>query len=81
MPVHFAIVNETLGRPLDDTVMLDAQPYRVVGIVKDFQFRSALEGALPMAFIPYWQNDTHPQVDSRMCIRVAGDVHPRGVRP
>ncbi len=75
-----AIVNESLatqawpGRSaIGQALNLNNNTYRVVGVVKDSQFRSAVIPALPMAFIPYWQNNLDPQVDSRMCIRVIGE--------
>jgi putative ABC transport system permease protein len=49
------------------------QPYQVVGLSKDSGFRNALEPPLPFLYIPYWQNNIEPQVDSRMCVRVTGD--------
>ena len=73
-----AIVNETLARqispgelPLGHTILLDGQPYQIVGVVKDAQWRSALEGPVPVAYLPFWQDAT--LVDARMCIRVPGD--------
>ena len=75
-----AIVNETLAAqtwpgaiPLGRVIQLEGQPYRVVGLVRDSQLRTVLAPPLPMAFIPYWQNNIDPQIDSRMCVRVTGD--------
>jgi len=72
------ILSETLARQLwpgatatDRTVVIERQPYRVIGVAKDSQLRSAGEGDTPMLYTPYWQNVT--VTDSRMCIRVAGD--------
>ena len=72
------IVNETFARqitanplPLGQTVLLDDKPYEIVGLVKDAQMRSAVEGPLPVAYVAYWQDET--LVEARMCIRVAGD--------
>jgi predicted permease len=73
-----AIVNETLaheilpaGLPLGRSISLDGVPYQIVGIVKDAQFHSALQGPVPVAYVDYWQNEN--EVDARMCVRVAGD--------
>ena len=73
-----AIVNETLaneilpiGLPLGRTINLDGVSYQIIGVVKDAQFHSALQGPLPVAYVAYWQNES--EVDARMCIRVAGD--------
>ena len=72
------IVNETFARqivadrlPLGQTVLIDDNPYQIVGIVKDAQMRSANEGSLPVAYVPFWQDKT--LLEARMCIRVAGD--------
>jgi predicted permease len=73
-----AIVNETFARqitasllPLGQTVLLNDKPYQIVGLVKDAQMRSAIEGPLPVAYVPFWQDET--LLEARMCIRVAGD--------
>ena len=72
-----AIVNETFARevtanflPLGQTVLLNDKPYQIVGLVKDAQIRSAIEGPLPVAYIPFWQDET--LLEARICIRVAG---------
>jgi putative ABC transport system permease protein len=73
-----AIVNETFARqitgnrlPLGQTVLIDDKPYEIVGLVKDAQMRSAVELPLPVAYLPFWQDDTLRE--ARMCIRVSGD--------
>ena len=75
-----AIVNESLARhlwpagsPLGRVLIVNDQPYQVVGLSKDSAFRNAWESPLPFLYIPYWQNNIEPQIDSRMCVRVAGD--------
>jgi len=72
------IVNETFARqiiasrrPLGQTVLIDDKPYQIVGLVKDAQMRSTVEGPLPVAYVPFWQDET--LLEARMCIRVAGD--------
>ncbi len=74
------IINETLAAkiapeqfPLQQYVALDDRPYQIVGIVKDAQIRNALEPPIPMAYLPFWQNDTEPQTDARFCVRTTGD--------
>ncbi|MCI0362998.1 MAG: ABC transporter permease, partial [Phycisphaerales bacterium] len=74
------IVNETLakrmwpdGAPLGRILVVRDQPYQVVGVFKDAQLRNALEAPLPFLYLPYWQNNFSPQIDSRMIVRVAGD--------
>ncbi|HEV2689918.1 MAG TPA: ABC transporter permease, partial [Bryobacteraceae bacterium] len=73
-----AIVSETLARQLwpgaaamERTLLVDGQPRQVVGVVQDTQLRNALDGAVAMVYVPYWQNAS--LTDSRMCIRVADD--------
>jgi predicted permease len=72
------IVNETFARqiaanrpPLGQTVLIDDRPYQIVGLVKDAQMRSAIEGPVPVAYVPFWQDKG--LLEARMCIRVAGD--------
>ena len=72
------IVNETFARqiaanrlPLGQTVLIDAKPYQIVGLVKDAQMRSSIEGPLAVAYVPFWQDET--LLEARMCIRAAGD--------
>ncbi|HEX8766135.1 MAG TPA: ABC transporter permease, partial [Candidatus Acidoferrum sp.] len=73
-----AIVNETFARqimatrlPVGRTVLIDDKPYQIVGLVKDAQMRSVVELPLPVAYLPFWQDET--LIEARMCIRVAGD--------
>jgi len=75
-----AVINETLahrlwpeGAPLKRTLMLNDQPYQVVGVSKDAQLRSVVEGQLPFLYLPYWQSHPKPQIDARLLVRVAGD--------
>ena len=75
------IVNETLASlvskdrsPLGQYLILNDKPYEIVGEVKDAQIRTAVEGPVPMAYLPFWQSDTEPQTDARMCIRVSGNL-------
>jgi len=72
------IVNETFARqitasplPMGQIVLLDDKPYQVVGLVKDAEIRSDIQGPLPVAYVPYWQDPA--LIEARMCIRVAGD--------
>jgi predicted permease len=73
-----AIVNETFARritanpfPLGMTVLISDKPYQIVGLVRDAQIRSDVEGPLPVAYTPFWQDET--LLEARMCVRVAGD--------
>jgi len=75
-----AIVNETLARrmwpdgsTLERVLVVNDQPYQVVGVFKDALLRNALESPLPFLYVPYWQNNFRPQIDSRLLVRVAGD--------
>lgn len=72
------IVNETFARqitandlPVGQSVLINDKPYQIIGLVKDAQMRSAIEGPLPVAYVPYWQDET--LLEARMCIRVVGD--------
>ena len=72
------IVNETFARqvtaarlPLGQAVFIDGQPYQIVGLVKDAQIRSAAQGPVPVAYLPFWQDET--LIEARMCVRVSGD--------
>jgi hypothetical protein len=56
---------------LGQTVLMDDRPYQIVGLVKDAQMRSAIEGPVPVAYVPFWQDQT--LLEARMCVRVAGD--------
>ena len=74
------IINETLARrlwpnhsSLDQVTMVENHPYRVVGVFKDSRLRNALESPLPFLYVPYWQNNFEPQIDSRLVVRVLGD--------
>jgi len=73
-----AIVNETLASritsdrlPLNQTILVEDKPYQIVGVVKDAQVRKAMEGPAPVAYLPFWQDET--LLEARMCIRVTGD--------
>ena len=73
-----AVVAETLARrlwtdrsPIGATIMVGDTPHRVVGVVTDVQLQSRAETIQPFVYVPFWQNPA--QVDSRLCIRVAGD--------
>jgi putative ABC transport system permease protein len=75
-----AVINETLARrlwpqgaALERTLLLNDQPYQVVGVSKDARLRNALDGPMPFLYLPYWQNNFRPQIDARLLIRVAGD--------
>jgi predicted permease len=72
------IVNETLasrissgGPPLDQIILVEDKPYQIVGTVKDAQVHNAIEGPVPLVYLPFWQDET--LVEARMCIRVTGD--------
>src|SRR5262245_41725488 len=74
------IVNETLAKrmwpgaaPLERILVLNDQPYRVAGVLKDAQLRNAAEAPRPFLYLPYWQNNLRPQIDSQIVARVTGD--------
>src|SRR5215475_7234943 len=75
-----AVINETLARrlwpqgaALEHTLILNDQPYQVVGVSKDAKLRNALDDPQPFLYLPYWQNNIRPQIDASLLIRVAGD--------
>jgi len=75
-----AVINETLARrlwpegaALKRTLILNDQPYQIIGVSKDAHLRNVLEGPLPFIYLPYWQNNIRPQIDARLLVRVAGD--------
>jgi predicted lysophospholipase L1 biosynthesis ABC-type transport system permease subunit len=79
--MRVAVINETLRRRLwpqgsavERTLILNDQPYQVVGVSKDARLRNALEDPQPFLYLPYWQNNIRPQIDGRLLIRVAGDT-------
>jgi putative ABC transport system permease protein len=79
--MRVAVINETLARrlwpqgaALERTLILNDQPYQVVGVSKDTRLRNALEDQQPFLYLPYWQNNIRPQIDGRLLIRVAGDI-------
>src|SRR5262249_16555517 len=74
------IVNETLARrmwpdvaAIGRVLVINDQPFQVIGVFKDAQLRNALEEPQPYLYVSYWQNNLSPQIDSRMVVRVAGD--------
>jgi len=74
------IVNETLARQmwpegsaLGRTLIVADRPFQVVGLFKDARLHAENEAAMPFLYVPYWQNQFDPQIDSRLVIRVAGD--------
>jgi predicted permease len=76
-----AIVNETLakrlwpdGQPVERPLIINEQSYRVVGVVKDVQFRNVAEAPQPFLYLPYWQNNLSPQVDATITARVSGSA-------
>ena len=81
-----AIINQTLAlkmwpdsSPLGRILVVETREFQVVGVFGDAQLRTTLEGPLPFLYVPYWQNNFDPQIDSRMVIRVTGD--PRAMLP
>ncbi len=81
-----AIVNESLAKrmwpeaqPIERPLMINDQSYRVVGVVRDAQFRNVDEAPEPFLYLPYWQNNLGPQIDATIMARVTGD--PEAVLP
>jgi len=75
---HVAIVNETLaarlwsdGRALGATLLVNATPHRIVGIVPDIRLGSRTAPPESWVYTPFWQNTG--EIDSRLAIRIGGD--------
>jgi predicted permease len=75
-----AVVNRTLAETLwpgqegvGKTLIVDGVACQIVGVVADAQYRSSVDEARPLVYLAYWQNPFEQQIDSRMCVRVAGD--------
>jgi predicted permease len=75
-----AVINETLARrlwpqvpALERILILNDQPYQVVGVSKNALLHNALDGPQPFLYLPYWQNNFRPQIDAGLLIRVSGD--------
>jgi hypothetical protein len=73
-----AIVSQALAARLwpdrnaiGQTVVVKGAPHEVIGVVADVPLDSRTDGLQPFVYVPFWQNPA--QVDSRLCIRVAGD--------
>jgi predicted permease len=76
------VVGEAVARriwgaesPIDRTIRVGSRHARVIGVVADYQVRTALEAASSVVFAAYWQTITSPDADgdTRFAIRVAGD--------
>lgn len=79
-----AVVNRTLaerlephGSPLGRLFLADGRTYRVVGVVRDAQFHSALGTPPPFFYADFWQSPA--EVDARLAVRTKGD--PRAMLP
>jgi predicted permease len=75
-----AVINETLARrlwpqvpALERILILNDQPYQVVGVSKNALLHNALDGPQPFLYLPYWQNNFRPQIDAGLLIRLSGD--------
>jgi predicted permease len=78
-----AIVNETLARRFwprggaaGNAIMLGDSRVEIVGVVKNFEYLTALDQPQPIAYLDFWQQDTTENWshDSRTHIRVAGEA-------
>jgi predicted permease len=79
-----AVVNQTLaariephGSPLGRLFQADGRAWRVVGVVRDAQFHSALAPPPPFFYLDFWQSPE--EVDARLAVRTKGD--PRAALP
>ncbi len=74
------VINESLARrlwpgepPLGRTIIINDLPFEIVGVSKDAEPRSLTQRPKPQVYVAFWQNNFEPQIDARMCVRVAGD--------
>jgi predicted permease len=74
------VINKTLARrlwpqgsALGRAVILNEQPYQVVGVSLDAQLLNALEGPREFLYLPTWQKELTRPLDARLIVRVAGD--------
>ena len=75
-----AIVNQALagrlwsvGSAVGRTVLLNGQPFLVIGVSADTQPPSPIHAPEPHVYLSYWQSNATREGDIRMAIRVAGD--------
>lgn len=75
-----AIVNQALaerlwsvGSAVGRTVLIDGQPFQVIGVSADTQPPSPVHTPEPHVYLSYWQSNATREGDIRMAIRVAGD--------
>ncbi len=59
--------------PVGRTVIVNDLPFEIVGVSKDAEPRSLTQRPKPQLYVAFWQNNFEPQIDARMCVRVAGD--------
>jgi predicted permease len=79
--VRVAMVNETLARTLwpgqtslGASLVVDGSPVRVVGVVRNLQYRSAGEPEMPCVYTDFWQDAIAGRsVDLRLHVRVDGN--------
>jgi predicted permease len=78
-----AIVNEALartlwprGRPIGESLLVDDEPYEIVGVAQDAQFARTGERPGPAVYLAFWQlSPTDRQMgDSTTHVRVTGDA-------
>lgn len=76
-----AVVSQPLAQrlwrgeqPLDRTVYAQGKPFRIVGVVPDYQVHMADYATPLMLFFPFWQNALGPEGDARFAIRVDGQA-------
>lgn len=76
-----AVVSQSLslelwpgGSPIGRTIYARGKPFRVVGVVPDYQIHMAGSAPPLMLFLPFWQNALGQEGDARFAIRVSG--HP-----
>ena len=76
-----AIVNQTLAQRLwpnssavGETLFVNAQPYRIIGIAADLQPHNVTFAPEPHLYLSYWQSNATKEGDIRFAIRTADDT-------
>ena len=75
-----AIVNQALAerlwprqRAIDSEIVIDREPYRVIGVAGNIHAAQPAERAYPYVYLPIWSRDVK---DARLFVRVHGQAGP-----
>ena len=75
-----AIVNPTLaarlwpqGSAIGQSVVVNGEPTRVIGVAADIQPGSSVQAPEPYVYLSFWQSNPGKNGDVRLAVRVSGD--------